>query len=410
MPSRHLELSEAEVHPYEAPLIPDFRGGLRLERPHAYRRFRQTRFHKPADTLPVAAATPAQLRGDWIYGGAWSRHFGHFMAELAHRLLPGRSYSQTLPWIFSVTAASPQTRVEQWPSFIHEVLRYFDLPQSQVQLIARPTRVQRLIVPEAGSDLGGGPKAFYLDLLDAHGGARLDREFPAVHRPPRIYVSRSALGGASARLLGERYLEQALEREGFFVLHPERYGLLEQMDFYRRAEVVIFGEGSACHGVELLGRSLRHCIYLNRRDFTAKFFTPILQRRSQRYDAFLGNHYLGSPLRHPAGHVHRQLAATLIDAARLLPFLRGLGLGRFQHWNRDAFIESAEHDLQAYLLGLPDTQHLRFQQNDAETLRNRFAHWSRNDDARGLHSYRRLRGKAVYLGEFLQYCRARLRS
>jgi len=404
VPRRHLELREAEVHPYAEPLIPDFRGGLRLESPRTHRRFRQTRFHKPVDTLPAAAPAPAQLRGDWIYGGALSRHFGHFMAELAHRLLPGRSYSKTLPWIFAVTAGSPHTGVEHWPSFIHEVLRYFDIPQSQVQLIAKPTRVERLILPEAGSDLGGGPKAFYLDLLDAHGGARLDREFPAARRPARIYVSRSALGGATARLLGERYLERALEREGFFVLHPERYGLLEQMDFYRQADVVIFGEGSACHGVELLGRSLRHCIYLNRRDFTAKFFVPMLQRRSQRFDAFLGNQYLGSPLQHPAGHLHRQLAATLINATQLVPFLHGLGVGRFRDWDQRAFVESAEEDLHAYLASRPNTKLMHFRPDIAERLRDRFIQWTRHDCCVGFRGYRRLRGKSVYVGEFIEYC------
>ena len=55
---------------------------------------------------------------------------------------------------------------------------------------------------------------------------------------------------------GEAYLEQVLERIGIGVIRPEKFSIAEQMATYRAAQTLMFAEGSALHGAQLLGRAL----------------------------------------------------------------------------------------------------------------------------------------------------------
>ena len=52
---------------------------------------------------------------------------------------------------------------------------------------------------------------------------------------------------------GERRLEELLQARGVRVVYPEMFSLLDQLKIYRDAQILIVAEGSAQHGLELLG-------------------------------------------------------------------------------------------------------------------------------------------------------------
>jgi hypothetical protein len=66
-------------------------------------------------------------------------------------------------------------------------------------------------------------------------------------------------------LLGEAEIDSWFERSGHRVFYPELHSLREQLSVYASAETLIFSEGSAIHGVQLLGQNLGHVLVIKRR-------------------------------------------------------------------------------------------------------------------------------------------------
>ena len=74
-----------------------------------------------------------------------------------------------------------------------------------------------------------------------------------------MYVSRNRFAPCTSgdtligAFAGERSLEDLLRARGVKVVYPETLALLDQLQIYRDAQVLIVAEGSAQHGLELLG-------------------------------------------------------------------------------------------------------------------------------------------------------------
>ena len=74
-----------------------------------------------------------------------------------------------------------------------------------------------------------------------------------------VYVSRARFAPCTnANLLkgafaAEELLERFLQERGVTVVHPETLGLKDQLEIYLGAKTLIVAEGSAQHGLELLG-------------------------------------------------------------------------------------------------------------------------------------------------------------
>ena len=243
---------------------------------------RHTRYHQPVDWFDGYEGVTARLAGDYVYVGPVYHHFGHVMAEMVHRLLPSQAVLPGRRLLFSSTVGDAQFRTaSDLPGFLQEVLCFFGVKSEQLTFLNADHAVDSLFVAQQGSDFGGGPRPGYLDLLADMTDRFLGREPGPSH--DKVYVSRSALPGGGG-VLGEQYLESALESVGFFIARPELMTVRDQMRLYRQARVVVFAEGSACHGVELLGtKSLGTVILLARREDHMGIFDKVLSGRSVDY-------------------------------------------------------------------------------------------------------------------------------
>jgi hypothetical protein len=152
-------------------------------------------------------------------------------------------------------------------------------------------------------------------------------------------------------ILGQQYLEEQLVSDGFLILQPERVGFTRQMDIYHKAEVLVFPEGSACHGVELLGTgALGSSHVLTRRDGHLDYFRRVLAPRSDRFTALETSGYLGSVfVDGPAGKPLHHLGVSFIGSEDLVPFLRSTGAAPLTAFNTREYAAAAERDLMAYL-------------------------------------------------------------
>jgi hypothetical protein len=343
----HRVLDNARIEAFKNPLL-DYRGGLVLIDPKDSK-LRQTRYWKPFDNFDPDAPVESHLDGEFIYAGPIYHHFGHFMAEMVHRIVQSKKLFSSGNWIFSDIAANDQKTYDYLPSWIKAILEFLEVESRSVTIIGKNTAVSRVSVVEQGSDFGGGPKPGYLSDLLEFSERRLQTLRHSDAPIPKVYVSRGGVrhGGA---FLGESYIENHLEREGFFIFRPEQYTPSKQMDVYRKAEVLVFPEGSACHGTELLGQSaLNRCYFISRRETHFEIFRRVLSPRSKEFKSLVQSMPVGSIAANPSTkEPYMHMGASLFDIGALIHFFRENEIALMNNVNSRDYFDAAEADLMKY--------------------------------------------------------------
>ncbi|HUE72755.1 MAG TPA: glycosyltransferase family 61 protein [Pirellulaceae bacterium] len=344
----HRVVREARIQAFKPPLL-QFRGGL--VPCYGDPKLRQRRRDKPTDSYDEIAAYPHRMGGEFVYGGPVYKNFGHFMAETVHRIVPSKLLYGAAPWIFvTVSGKHGLEPYAALPTFVRDVHDLLGIGARDLRLVGQNTIVEQLFVAEQGSELGLGPKPGYLDDLSEYVLPRLDARHRWDTRPKKVYVSRARKRGGC--FLGERYLEEQLEAEGFTVVHPELLPVSVQMDHYRKAEVLIFPEGSACHGVELLGSgSLGRTYLLVRRERMVPTFERILRPRATDFATSSGHSVIGTKYEDSNRESNTRLAVLVFDVNELVAFFRTNNIARLPTFSEEEYLSAAEADLLRYLGG-----------------------------------------------------------
>lgn len=289
---------------------------------------------QPGTEVAERIETPA------VWCGYAVRHFGHFLAEQAPRLLAARRRCPDSLYVF---LAPPHQTAETLPGWFWDILGWYGLPRAQVRIVTgRPVELATLRVFPQAEHLVVGPQPGYLDALDALSARRL----PDVTRDlDHVYVSRAGMG--PGKLGGEDYLEQRLIAAGVTVIRPETLPLSEQLRFYARARMLIFAEGSAVHGRQLLGRIDQHIAVVSRRkgwSFAAALLRP---RAAQvtHLDTLHGSLHFSLDAR---GQPKRWEAFAFVKGQALLDRFRGMGIDLRQGWDMPAFDAAQEEDMKAW--------------------------------------------------------------
>lgn len=350
----HRTIRDAKVQAFHRPLLGPagrgFRGGLVLdEQDEQDDKLRHRRHNEPQDRYDDRAVYHHRLDGAYIYGGPMYDHFGHFMAEMVHRIVPSRLMFGAVPCIFATLGRHHVlTSFESLPDYARDVLQLLGISADDFRLVVENTVVEQLFVSEQGSELGVGPKPGYLDDLLEYTTPRLDALHGGDARPRKVYVSRAGMPGG--KFLGERYLEAQLASEGFSIMQPETLPITVQMDIYRKAEVLVFAEGSACHGVELLGTgTLGRCALLVRRAGHAGRFEEVLRPRAAAFAVSDGHPFIGT--RFTDGRTNApvvRFGVHLLNTATLLEFFRSHGMAKLPTFDATEYFAAAELDLAQY--------------------------------------------------------------
>jgi hypothetical protein len=346
----HRTMNDVFVQPFRGDMVAIYCGGPVLGESSEDRRLRHTRYWQPVDCFQPDLVPQIQLDSTYVYSGPIYHHFGHIMAEMVHRIIPGKILFALDKWLFVNFFRKPLCSFDDIPIVFRNILEFLEIGPASVTVINADTTVKHLHIVEQGSDLGGGPKPGYLDDLAEFVHPRLDRRYDETQGWARVYVSRSGLSHGGS-FLGERYLEQALAAEGFHIFHPQQVPLPLQMQVYRRAKVLIFSEGSACHGTELLGSdALGDVFVLLRRASHQEIFANVLRPRARSYAACTMQIPVGSIVaRHGSSKPLEEFAVSLFDVDALLAFLRETGIARLPGFRRDTYLECAEADLLRYI-------------------------------------------------------------
>jgi hypothetical protein len=298
---------------------------------------RHCRDGAPVDDEPAEAEPTVVVPGPLAWGGAITTHFGHQVMDFSTRLLPTLAELPGVRFAFSMSETLRE-RFRDWeqtPVFFREILGWYGVSREQVELIADPTLVERLVVAPQGEQQRRPPEEWYLDLLDQHTAARLGE----VEKSAGLYASRA---GSPARFAGEAYLETVFERSGFRGLRPETVSIEEKVRAFAGADHIVFAAGSGVHNAQLLGRSLGDVTVLTRRA-GGYMGRAVLEKRARslRYvDAVKGEvHGLSS-----IGSSGRGRGLSIIDPESLLAALP-IGDG----WDPNEFDAAVEADVNEWV-------------------------------------------------------------
>lgn len=181
-----------------------------------------------------------------LFGGIGVRQFGHALINCTGRLWA----LDHLPRDTAVVFIAKHKPVPRIYPHIPNVMRWlgYDNP---VVLTHGPLRLaQAWTAGEVfGERYGGRGSAEFYDWLD-----RRLPPAPGIEPGRAVYVTRSGLGAEAGRYACEDHLERLLSAAGFEIYMPERHPLDHQVETFRRAERLVFAEGSALHLYALVRR------------------------------------------------------------------------------------------------------------------------------------------------------------
>ncbi|HLQ20306.1 MAG TPA: glycosyltransferase 61 family protein [Tabrizicola sp.] len=317
-----------EHDPQGGPIWPDFESQTtaRFCRQHGV----------PVDLLPTPEPCTEEITEDAIWGGYLHPHFGHLVAEHLTRILPGlQARPDDLILFMTEKDRDPATV----PSHFHDVLHWYGVSRDRVRIISQPTLVRKLsVVPQGEVLWGKAPDPSYLDLLDA----LPDRHGITPVKGDIVYVSRTGLASmGQGSHLGEGYLVHLLERLGVTIFDPVGLSIREQMERYAGARTLIFAEGSALHGRQLLGRVRQDVHVLMRR--VRYLARPLLRPRVRRL-MYLNTHGGVLQMRDRANKGFPHLNAVFYQTEALLAGFERMGLNLRPHWDQNAYLAAALSD------------------------------------------------------------------
>lgn len=313
----------------------------------------QARFNRsgrPVDLepLPVPPEETVDIAGAyWI--GMVHRHFGHVLQDFCTRVLPSLHENPAATLIFATRSDEPAASLLELPSWFRDILSWFGASPDRIRLVQRPSLFRRLEVAPQAEQLNVPPTEEYLDYLDR----LVTAKSASIVQSKILYVSR---GGQIIRFPGERYIEEMLKSAGICVIRPEEISIYEQMSYYLGAERIIFAEGSAIHGLQMLGRGLGDVDILCRCN-GGQLGKWLLEPRTR--SLAYHSHIVGviGPLR-PKGKTFTVKDIPIIDTDAFLEFFESRGIRVRGLWDEAAWRSTAEDDIKDWLRWAAGRRHL----------------------------------------------------
>jgi hypothetical protein len=208
---------------------------------------------------PQPGLEAEQLPGNWLFGGLFYGHFGHFLCETTSRLWAADLLDGLDGIVFY-----PKKRLTHERRQYRHFLPFFEalgLSHLRIRAPQRPVVVERIALPPPAFGIGdmveGRPD--YRDFVRRRLGAGIAAEGPA-----DLYLSRTRLPAKRGSVLLESRIEARMEAEGYTVFHPQAHDLPTQIARYKAARRIVSLDGSALHLAAMLVAPETRVAILNR--------------------------------------------------------------------------------------------------------------------------------------------------
>ena len=304
---------------------------------------RLMRKRRAVDVEPARPDDPIQsFPREAVWGGVLYPQFGHLICEHLTRLLWSRQKWPDLPYVF---IAPENYDRDNLPGYIWQLIDWFGLNRGQVHLITSPVRIPTLhVMPQAERLYGRAPSPEYLALLET----QVARHNLKPVLSDVLYVGRVGMieagSGANA---GEAYVVERLKALGVAIMDPTSLPLRDQMERIMGAKHLIFAEGSALHGRQLLGRLPQKIHVLNRR-LDHDLGRAELAARSEGITYHKVTRRLVS-MSHRMGRDMHHRGLSFYDLPTLTAALAHAGIDLMAGWDDQAYAKAVEKDAKTWL-------------------------------------------------------------
>ncbi|MDO6691920.1 glycosyltransferase family 61 protein [Aliiglaciecola sp. 3_MG-2023] len=284
--------------------------------------------------------------GNFFWGGPIVNHFGHQIADFSTRLIMYSELKMKGKFVFSVRKGSGFGKNDV-PAFFVAILEWFQIDIDQVLFVESPMLLEKLWVCGQQEQLPQeGPSDLYLQKLDEN--AKQQGTF-SENKEGRFYISRSNI--PNGVIAGERYIENYLELHGITIIRPENMKLREQLEIYSKAKELVFGEGSALHGLQLLGhiKSDVHILCRRPNHLMSKMFLTKRCKTLRYYPAgelVCGINAVGQPA--------MSTGITIAQTNKISDLFKILKIS-LDSWSESEFKQSIKEDVFNYLDRESDT-------------------------------------------------------
>ncbi|MGD1699533.1 glycosyltransferase 61 family protein [Dapis sp. BLCC M229] len=286
--------------------------------------------------------------GTYIYGGFFHPHFGHTLTESIHRLW---AFNNTIHKgvVFTLALAAPRNvSIAEYipPEWFIQILEVLDIPLAKCIWVTESCIFENLLVPEPGSELTLGHKAWYSSYLEQLQQRILTLTSNLKKQDLKLFLGRShiPLNGSVA---GEKYLENMLVNEGYISLKPEDYDFIDQLAYFISAKKIIFTEGSAIYSLELINYLDAEICCLPRRSDN-KLFTPHLHNKCHNYvvaGSVEDTLRLGCYNKKDGGDA----ISINIHPSKVIQSLREHNFATLKSWNENEFLACEREDIITYI-------------------------------------------------------------
>ena len=315
---------------------------------------------------PAIDEPRAIIDGPAIFVSMQDGHFGHIVAETVPRLPQSLIEGRGLPLYFS---AGARMRVADTSRVFRSVLNWLGVAEDRVRLIHQPTLFRDLhVAPQAEHLDGPPPPDSYLALLETITAPRL------TGLDPRgvTFVSRAGLPDHYGHHAAEGYLAACLTELGVRVVYPETLPLPDQMRIYAESRALVFSEGSALHGRQLLGRIDQSVSVLRRRHHSTVGRNALLPRcASVDYVPCLSGVLRVTD---KTGREIDYALASLYAVEPLIAHFESLGVPLRRVWDMATYRRHRDHDVLSWIRAMyhPEREHWLRPQNTPDYLLDQF--------------------------------------
>lgn len=327
--------------PCGGPIWPDF-GNQRA--------VRHCRSGRPVDPPPPAPAGRCdRIEEPCVWGGYLETSFGHLVAEHLPRLPFALAERPKDLFLFT---AHPDHTADSLPPHVWDVLGWLGLPRERTRVVTSPVIAAELRAGAQAEMLWqSAPSAAYLAELDRIAARNGLEPEPR----PVLYVTRAGMATRGhGGHLGEGYLVALLLSLGVTVIDPAALPIRAQLAAYAGAAHLVFAEGSALHGRQLLGY-IDQTVHVLLRRRASRIGRRMIEPRCAR---LLYHETAGDVLR-PGSAPRVDIACTLYDCDALFAAFAAAGVDLAPHWDDDAWRAAAAADLAGWLVRhRPTERHL----------------------------------------------------
>ncbi|MBA3414141.1 MAG: glycosyltransferase family 61 protein [Chloroflexia bacterium] len=189
---------------------------------------------------PVAVEPRREVDEPVVYLGPLFNHYGRLLLESLARVWFLAEADPSVRVVFDYTNAAERTQAP-WAL---RILDAFGIPAERLLVLDTPTRLRRVMIPEALFEQGNAAhEAMVRPFREV--AARVADGVDRTEQP--VYLSRRLLTSLQRPIVGEEELEDVLRENGFLVVYPETMDFADQVRLFNRHVHVVSSVDCAAH-------------------------------------------------------------------------------------------------------------------------------------------------------------------